>query len=144
MHLTVQREPTYLGVTRGSLYLDGHWQCFTLEDPIREQPGVAVAVWKIAGDTAIPAGTYPLTLTLSARFGVVLPLIQDVPGFEGIRIHAGNTTADTHGCILVGAERAVGRLLRSRSAMAELREKLGTGPHTITIQHPLNPAAHSV
>ena len=77
------------------------WLCWTLEDPAREAPGEPVEAWKIKGDTAIPRGTYAVTVTRSNRFGVDLPLLLDVPGFEGVRIHGGNTAADTEGCILV-------------------------------------------
>lgn len=77
------------------------WLCWTLEDVVREIPGQPVTAWKIKGRTAIPRGTYPMCVTRSNRFGVDLPLLLDVPGFDGIRIHGGNTAADTEGCILV-------------------------------------------
>ena len=77
------------------------WLCWTLEDVVREAPGQPVAAWKVKRETAIPRGTYPIRVTRSNRFGVDLPLLLDVPGFEGIRIHGGNTAADTEGCILV-------------------------------------------
>src|SRR3990172_8231816 len=71
---------------------------FTLEDADRLTLGFS----KIAKRTAIPAGLYRIRITYSWRFGRKLPLLMDVAGFEGIRIHAGNTEADTEGCILVG------------------------------------------
>lgn len=77
------------------------WLCWTLEDPVREVPGEPVEVWKIKGDTAIPRGTYAVRVTRSNRFKTDLPLLLNVPGFEGVRIHGGNTAADTEGCILV-------------------------------------------
>ena len=84
-----------------SVCLDGKelYHCFTLEDPFHPV--------KIAGDTRIPAGTYVVTLTYSNTFRKVLPQILAVPGFDGIRIHGGNSKADTRGCILVG-ERSTG------------------------------------
>lgn len=88
--------------------------CFTLEDPVRA-PGV-----KIAGATAIPVGRYRVRLTRSARFQRVLPLLDDVPGFTGIRLHAGNTAADTAGCILVGLRREADAILDSRAALDAL------------------------
>lgn len=77
------------------------WLCWTLEDVVREAPGKPVEAWKVNGQTAIPRGAYAVRVTRSARFGVDLPLLLDVPGFAGIRIHGGNTAADTEGCILV-------------------------------------------
>lgn len=77
------------------------WLCWTLEDVVREIPGQPVTAWKVKRETAIPRGTYTMCVTRSNRFGVDLPLLLDVPGFEGVRIHGGNTAADTEGCILV-------------------------------------------
>lgn len=102
MNLTLNRRPSSGASTLGDLYIDGEWQCFTLEDTVREEADVPVEVWKVYGHTAIPAGRYQITLTHSGRFNRVLPLINDVPGFSGIRIHPGNTDADTDGCILTG------------------------------------------
>jgi hypothetical protein len=77
------------------------WLCWTLEDVVREAPGQPVEAWKIPGETAIPRGTYAVRVTRSSRFKADLPILLNVPGFEGIRIHGGNTAADTEGCILV-------------------------------------------
>jgi len=135
MHLWLLREPTLPnGATHGSLYIDGHWQCWTLEDAIRDI--------KIPQQTAIPAGRYRVTRTPSTRFKRVLPLLLDVPGFQGIRIHAGNTIADTEGCILVGRDRAAGVVRQSRVALAALEERLvaSADPVWITVDNP-RPAA---
>jgi hypothetical protein len=95
--------------------------CYTLEDVVRSGP-------KVPGETAIPAGRYRVVMTLSARFGVVLPLLLDVPGFEGIRIHAGNTSRDTAGCPLVGLEEHRSEygdtITHSRLALAALLQRL--------------------
>lgn len=99
----------------GELIVDNHYFCDTLE----------------RADVAIPAGFYPVTLTMSPRFGEVLPLIGNVVGRTGIRVHAGNTIRDTAGCILVGVadmvypplnsqEPPLPRLLSSRCTLRKL------------------------
>lgn len=114
MRLRLERAEAGRIATLGNLYVDDIFCCHTLEDVVRE-PGV-----KIPGETAIPYGTYPVVITWSPRFECRLPLIADVPGFEGIRIHPGNTTADTDGCILVGEEIDGDRLVNSRAAFNRL------------------------
>ena len=89
-------------ITTGQLYIDGAYFCFTLEDKVREVPGKHVRTWKIPKMTAIPVGIYDLTFENSPKFGPETLTINKVPGFEGIRIHSGNTSADTDGCIIVG------------------------------------------
>ena len=103
MNLQVKRFHFGPTATIGRLYVDGSFHSYTLEDTVRELPGVAVEKWKVAGKTAIPVGTYTVALTFSNRFQKVLPQLLNVPGFEGIRIHPGNKSADTEGCLLVGA-----------------------------------------
>lgn len=80
--------------TRGSLFVDGVLECHTLEDEVRPS--------KIAQRTAIPAGTYKVILTISPKFGKIMPRLVDVPGFDGILIHSGHDEHDTWGCILTG------------------------------------------
>jgi hypothetical protein len=105
MELLLQREPSKDDTTLGELFLEsGAHFCYTLEDQVRvddpstpENEGA-----KVYGKTAIPAGRYKITITMSAKFGKLMMLVNDVPGFTGIRIHSGNDAEDTLGCILVG------------------------------------------
>lgn len=121
MKIKVERVQRDEDVTIGVLTIDGSdFRCFTLEDPVREVPGVPVNEWKIPGETAIPAGTYEVQITYSPRFNTPLPLLLRVPGFEGIRIHAGNLARHTEGCLLVGIGREAKAITQSRAAMAEL------------------------
>lgn len=102
--------------TLGTLRFPDGYVCQTLEDPIRTV--------KVMHDTCIPSGTYRVSITRSQRFKKMLPLLHDVPEFEGIRIHAGNTTADTSGCILVGVERRGSTIIRSREVMIEVQHRI--------------------
>jgi hypothetical protein len=119
--------------TAGSLFLDDEFQCFTLEDVVREIRGIPVERWKIPGRTAIPAGTYPVIINHSAHFGRDLPLLLDVPGFEGVRIHTGNSGNDTEGCILVGWAVNGETITGSHRAFDPLFEKLKSA-NSITIE----------
>jgi len=93
--------PTEIGEksTEGHLLVNGTSECFTLEDKDRKLEDGGE---KIYGKTAIPRGIYDIKITYSNRFKKDLPLLIDVPQFEGVRIHAGNSSEDTDGCILVG------------------------------------------
>ena len=108
--------------TVGDLYVNGVWELVTLEDQVRPLGE------KVRGETAIPEGTYDLLLTYSPRFKRDLPLLIHVPGFDGIRIHPGNTVEDTEGCILVGENvtfaAGVPFLTHSRAAFDRLYAKL--------------------
>lgn len=123
MKLKLERDASGLTCTLGSLFVDDEFECFTLEDVVRELPGVPVEQWKVKGATAIPLGVYAVVLTFSNRFQKVLPILLDVPGFEGVRIHSGNTDVDTEGCILVGQEQGSESILKSRAALQILMDK---------------------
>jgi hypothetical protein len=120
--------PTY---TIGKLSIDGKPFCDVIEDVVRDKnkdgdlqdAGEA----KVYGQTAIPYGTYKVQLTMSNRFKKVLPLLLNVPEFEGIRIHAGNTAEDSHGCLLVGENKEKGKVINSAVTMEKLMAILKTG-----------------
>jgi hypothetical protein len=104
--------------TIGDLYIDGQYFCHTLEDTILDV--------KIAGVTAIPYGRYEVIINFSNRFQRPMPLLLNVPGFLGIRIHSGNTDEDTEGCILVGFTEAENFIGNSKSAFSQLFSKIQT------------------
>ena len=151
MHLTltrIARRPTY---TIGRLFdSDGRHLCDTLEPTDRgltaQMSPAEIARRKVKGHTAIPTGTYTIDLTtFSPRFGHqpfyadacrgCLPTLKSVPGFERILLHAGNSAADTQGCILLGRNTITGRITESRKASLAIYSLLrGTrAPHTLTI-----------
>ena len=105
----------------GTLYVNGLKECHTLEDRDRhlEEGGE-----KVYGETAIPRNTYKVVITYSNRFKQPMPLLVDVPQFEGIRIHPGNTDQNTEGCILVGVGIGQDILYNSRQAYEKLFNKL--------------------
>lgn len=99
MKLTLNRYGFGSAATIGDLFIDGMYFCKTLEDADRK---LECDGEKIYGRTAIPRGAYDVIIDWSNRFKRELPHVLDVPGFSGIRIHAGNKPEDTEGCILVG------------------------------------------
>ncbi|MEM7013391.1 MAG: DUF5675 family protein [Verrucomicrobiota bacterium] len=112
MQLTLKRKIYTTESTIGELSVDGKFQCYILEDAVRPE--------KIKGETAIPAGSYGIIVTQSPRFGRLLPLLEDVPNYEGVRIHPGNTAADTEGCLLPGKSKGTDFVGFSRDAFNAL------------------------
>ena len=114
-------------LTEGLLFIDGLLFCGTLEDPWRDLSRQQ----KVPGETCIPAGAYQLVIDHSARFNKMMPHILNVPHFEGIRIHSGNTRRDTEGCILLGRHINVGVLSESQKTverfMIVLQEAINKG-----------------
>ena len=105
-------------------YLAGYenkYFCDTLEPTWRDYEHGA---YKVKGRSAIPEGRYAVVISYSPKFKQWLPILLGVPKFEGIRIHAGNTAKDTEGCILVGQNREVGKVLDSRKWLYELKQKI--------------------
>jgi len=116
MDLKVLRKQLTARSTIGELHVDGKFECFTLEDAVRPV--------KIKGVTAIPAGVYEVVVSFSERFRRPLPLLLNVPNFDGVRIHAGNTDTDTEGCLLVGRTKAADSIGASRAAFDALFAKI--------------------
>lgn len=139
MKLKLERRWPKDTYTIGRLYVNGVYFCNTLEDTdrgldkyMREDE---IRRRKVYGETAIPKGTYGVDLnTVSPKYAAVkwfadlcggmMPRLQNVPGFDGILIHTGNTALDTRGCVLVGLNTKVGQLTESRATFQKLYEKL--------------------
>lgn len=133
MKLKVERRFLKPEYTIGRLEVDGKYFCDTLEDRVRDLS------WekKVPGQTAIPAGKYEVIVNLSPRFKRKLPRLLNVPGFEGILIHRGNTPEDTAGCILVGENKAKGRVINSTPyelRLTEMIERAQSAGESITIE----------
>lgn len=116
--------------TLGMLYIDDEFFCYTCEDKVRDYNNDGdfedEGEGKIYGETAIPKGEYLIALTFSNRFQKILPEILNVRYFTGVRIHAGNTAKDSHGCVLVGMDRSEEGVWRSKMAMNKLMAKLNS------------------
>jgi hypothetical protein len=104
--------------TMGEMLIDGKHECWTMEDVVRPIGE------KVFGETAIPYGTYHVIINYSPHFKRDLPLLVAVPNFEGVRIHPGNTVADTEGCLLVGLGRTNSSVTQSRLAFNTLFTKI--------------------
>ena len=118
MKLTLTRRAKRADYTIGRLEDEnGVKICDTLEPTWRNYKGGEL---KVPRKSAVPEGTYPVVVTKSKKFGKYLPLLVGVPGFEGVRIHSGNTVNDTEGCILVGQNLIKGKVLLSRLTLEKL------------------------
>ena len=143
MNIKLIRQHFSDSCTIGTLKLDDFY-CYTLEDKDRHLSQTdsleTIRSIKVYGKTAIPYGTYELAVTFSNKFQKFMPLLLDVKGFDGIRIHTGNTEVDSLGCILVGQEKDIlnSVILKSRAAYAELmlliNEKVKTEKIYLTIE----------
>lgn len=141
MKLTLKRialRPTY---TIGKLYINDAYFCDTIEDTVRDtnKNGKFDNVEKkVHSKTAIPYGTYEIKWTYSPRFKKYTPQLMNVPSFEGIRIHAGNTSADTEGCLILGENKQVGKVLNSRATINKfypiIKKACSNGKVTIEIK----------
>ena len=139
MRLTLKRIANKKDYCIGKLYINGQYFCDTLEDRDRglsdSMTEEEIKQLKQYGETAIPIGIYTVLLTYSPKYKKVMPLINRVKGYSGIRIHSGNTNKDTLGCVLVGKNRVVGRLTDSRNTYNALYKRLlQKGSNKITIE----------
>jgi hypothetical protein len=137
MKLLVVRESNQNGPTLGKLFVDNVYFCETLEDQDRQLETKGESA-KVEGETCIPRGEYRVLIDFSHRFRCEMMHVMDVPYFEGIRIHAGNTKEDTHGCLLLGSARSESTVLNSRYTVKRLFDlvdsALGVG-EDVTIEY---------
>lgn len=132
MELKLNRIFLSSSATIGELWANNTHLCDTLEDIVRPEGE------KIYGKTAIPEGTYEMVLSYSPRFKKILPEILNVPNFTGIRIHCGNSSADSSGCVLVGTwdgekEDWVGNSRIAFNELMSLLQKAADNKEKITI-----------
>lgn len=139
MRLTLKRIANKKTYCIGKLYINGKYFCDTLEDVDRGLDSTMteedIKKIKVKGETAIPTGIYKIILNYSPKFKKVMPLITNVKGYSGVRIHTGNSAKDTEGCLLVGKNTVVGRLTESRKMYDALFKRLQQkGSNDITIE----------
>ena len=142
MELKLERKYRSNNYCIDKLYINGKYFSDVLEDPDRGLTDTMsleeIQKIKIKGNTCIPYGTYNVTITYSPRFKKNLPLINNVKGFDGIRIHSGNKSQDTEGCLLPGFNKVKGQVIDSRvttdKLIAQIQQALNKGEKvTITI-----------
>lgn len=131
MNLELKRIFKGKDYTIGRLFIDGEYFCDTLEDPVRQLDSIKD---KIYSKTAIPTGKYKVSMSIvSPKYSIRksynwcggrLPRLIDVPFFEGILIHSGNTPDHTAGCILVGENKIKGQVINSMNTLKNLWVKL--------------------
>lgn len=125
--------------TIGKLFINDEYFCDTIEDTDRglkfSMSVEYIKKKKVYAETAIPTGTYKIEMTYSSKFKRILPLLVDVKGFSGIRIHRGNTEIDSSGCIIVGENKVKGKVINStRYEIALVNKLLDEDDIEITIE----------
>lgn len=124
MKLTLKRKFLGVNYTIGDLFIDDKFFCNTIEDTVRELPPICpntpkgiscTCSGKVYAETAIPSGTYKVTMKYSPKFKRVLPYLHDVPHFIGILIHSGNDQTASAGCLICGKNTVKGKVLESRA-----------------------------
>ena len=128
MELKLKREVFTDNSTIGSLYVDGVFDCYILEDRDRGLSDTMslekIASTKVYGKTCIPYGRYEVDWTMSARFKKTMPILLNIKGWTGIRIHAGNSEIDSLGCLLCGTRKLSNRITESTVATNKLYAKI--------------------
>jgi hypothetical protein len=128
MELQLKRETFTDESTIGSLTIDGKFECYILEDKDRGINNTLtleqILKVKVYGKTAIPYGRYEVDWTMSARFKVFMPILLNVKGYAGIRIHKGNTEIDSLGCLLCGTLKKSNMITESTLATKNLYAKI--------------------
>lgn len=124
MRLELKRIARKKDYTIGKIYANGRYICDTIEDVDRglddNMDLKEIQAKKVYGETAIPTGIYRVKITYSPKYKKQMPLVEDVKGFEGIRIHSGNTAKDSLGCIIVGENKVKGKVINSRATYNKL------------------------
>lgn len=128
LKLTLIRKSRTENFTLGELFIDGQFFCYTVEDKVRPIGE------KVFGKTAIPSGSYKMIINMSNHFKKEMPLLLNVPGFEGVRIHSGNTADDSEGCIIIGMVKTENGVGMSRVAFTKLMDKIKGQELTIDIK----------
>lgn len=128
MKLSLIRKSRSEDFTLGELFIDGQFFCYTVEDKVRPLGE------KVLGKTAIPVGNYKMIINMSNHFKKEMPLLLNVPGFEGVRIHSGNTADDSEGCIIIGMVKTENGVGMSRVAFTKLMDKIKGKELTIEIK----------
>lgn len=128
MILELNRNTRSSQSTIGDLHINGEFFCYVLEDFDRGlhsgMSDAEIQSKKVYAETAIPKGTYKVVITFSPRFKEYMPLLLNVKGFQGIRIHSGNTSAHTEGCLIVGLAKSTNFVGQSKVAYSRLMAKL--------------------
>jgi len=135
MELKLQRVAKRETYTIGKLYVNGKYFCDTIEDKDRwlsqKMPLAEIKRKKVYGQTAIPTGRYEVAMNICSPSysqkpkwkqycGGFMPRLMNVPGYDGVLIHCGNTDKDTYGCLLVGENKVVGKIINSEATFKRL------------------------
>lgn len=138
MELTLKRIALRSEYTIGKLYVDGEYVCDTIEDTVRDldkDGKFANGEVKIPGKTAIPYGRYEITMKVKSpkysnfskyswakKYDGYLPRLLNVPHFDGVLIHVGNSALDSEACVLVGENKVVGKVINSVNTFRRLMD----------------------